>query len=470
MNIMSQAASTIPSNTPYFKQLAIRFLLIVVMILPSAPNAEEWTYTTRPNDTIWDISKKHLKSVTYWKKLQAYNSVDIAKRLSPGTKLRIPLEWLKTQATPAMVLSVTGKVELQTADSKTQKILTSKQLVSIGDIIVTSENGSVLIQFADGSSLLVQKNSRVKFNTLSSYGQSGMVDTQLRLQQGRVQTAVKPLRGSISRYEITTPAAVAAVRGTAFRVAYEPEQETMASEVVKGSISVAAEGIKQTIKKGFGTVTKKGNPPQPPVKLLNKPNLSSLPDKLRRLPYEFNWPALEGATEYRIQISPAQQADALSLEGSQVETMYTLTELNDGDYILRVRGVDKNELEGFNAEHHFSLSTDFPVVDLIQPVNNADSPGDKLIFMWSEEKKASQYLLQISTNIEFTNVLVNEKVVTNSFTLKDTLADNKYYWRITAIDNQGNQGNPSSVSSFNVEENPYEFLLLFLYFLPALIL
>jgi len=470
MNLIPKALHISRLHSTHLTSVVSSLLLILTLLSPTFSAAEEWTYTTRPNDTIWDISKKYLKSVTYWKRLQAHNAVDKARRLSPGTKLRIPLEWLKVQAAPALVLSVTGQVNLQTSNNKTLKVLTTKQLVNIGDTVITGENGSALIQFADNSSLLVLKNSRVVFNTLSVYGQSGMVDTQIRLQQGRVETAVKPLRGSISRYEITTPAAVAAVRGTAFRVAYEETQETMANEVVKGSINVAAQGTEQPVNKGFGSITEKGKTPQPPVKLLDKPTLSNLPNKIRHLPFNFSWPALDGAVKYRIQISSAEQADALSLESVQADNHYNLKQLNDGDYILRIRGVDANKLEGFNAEHKFTLNTDFPVVSLIQPADRAETSGDKIAFKWSKEKNVSQYRLQISTNIEFTNIVVDELIKDNHFSMPEKLSENTYFWRVIAIDELGNSGKPSETTSFIVSDNPYEVLLLLLYFLPALFL
>jgi len=454
-------------KTSPLKKISFNLVLIFTLLLPSLSLAEEWTYTTRPDDTIWDISKKYLKSVTYWKRLQAHNSVDIATRLSPGTKLRIPLEWLKTQAAPALVLSVTGIVNLQTPKNETLNILTTKQLVNIGDTIITGENGSALIQFADNSSLLVQKNSRVIFNTLSTYGQTGMVDTQLRLQQGRVETSVKPLKGSISRYEITTPAAVAAVRGTSFRVAYEETLETMASEVVKGSINVAAQGSDQSINKGFGSITLKGNPPQPPVKLLDKPVLTNMPDKVRHLPFNFKWSELDGAIKYRIQISPTEQTNSLSLESVQAENHFNLKQLNDGEYVMRVRGIDNKKLEGFSAEHKFTLNTNFPVASLILPVNNTETSGDKIDLKWTKEKNVSQYRVQVSTNIEFTEVIVDELIKDNNISITEKLSENTYFWRIITIDDLGNNGKPSESRSFIVSENPYEALLIFLYLLPA---
>lgn len=451
-------------------KLFFSLCLFLYIITPTISSAEEWTYTTRPNDTLWDISQKYLKSVTYWERLQKHNSIDIAKHLAPGTRLRIPLKWLKIQAADAIIVNTTGKVELVTSDSTKAKAPSSKQSISIGHTIITGDNGSALVQFADGSTLLIQKNSQVIFNTLSSYGQTGMVDTRLRLQQGRVETSVTPMKNSGSRYEIKTPAAVAAVRGTQFRVAYEDKQQTMTSEVVNGTINVTAEGIQQVVEKGFGTITEKGKAPVVPVKLLAKPDLKNLPDTLKYLPFTFKWPALENAMQYRIQVSSAEQKNALIHESNQNTEQFTLNALNDGKYILRVRGINKSGLEGFNAEHTFILNTDFPVVTLISPADKLTTSNKTLTFAWEIEKKATSYQLQVAIDHEFNNLIIDQISTQNTVTNIDILQAGIYFWRITAIDKDGNKGKHSEVREFSIKQNKYEGLLLLLYFIPAIIL
>ena len=453
-----------------FYRLSVFISLGFFILYPLAGLAEEWTYTTRPGDNLWNISKKHLKSVNYWSRLQEHNKVDVAKQLAPGTRLRVPLEWLKVQAAPAVVVSVTGSVKYIKSGTKNSSPLTSKQTVTIGDTIITEADSSVLVQFADGSTLLIQQNSQVLFDTLSSYEQTGMVDTRLRLQQGRVETSVTPMKNSRSRYEITTPAAVAAVRGTQFRIAYENQQQTMASEVVKGEVNVAAEGIEQAVKKGFGTITEKGKAPQPPVKLLTKPNINQFPTVLKYLPYTFNWPPLENANQYRVQITSAEQQDGLIYESTHNAEQFLLSELDNGQYILRLRGVDENGLEGFNAEHEFTVNTDFPVVKLLSPSNHLETNNQMLTFEWQTEKKANSYQLQIATDNEFNNLIIDEITAGNSLTVKEELQDGHYLWRITAIDKNGNKGQHSVAREFSIKESKYEGLLLLFYLIPAIIL
>ena len=453
-----------------YNKYIFALLMSLLILSPTISNAEEWTYTTRPNDTLWDISQKYLKSVTYWERLQKHNSVNIAKNLAPGTRLRIPLKWLKIRAADATVVSITGDVKLSSTGSTEVETLSSKHSISIGNKIITSDNGSALIQFADGSTLLIQKNSQVHFDTLSSYGQTGMVDTRLRLQQGRVETSVTPMKDTRSRYEITTPAAVAAVRGTQFRIAYENKRHIMASEVVKGEVNVAAEGIEQAVKKGFGTITEKGKAPQAPIKLLTKPNLNNIPTELKYLPFTFNWPELENAKQYRIQISSAEQQEGIMYESTQSTEKFIVNELDNGNYILRIRGVDINGLEGFNADHPFIINTDFPVVTLTSPVDKLETSNKELTFEWQMETKASKYQLQIATDLEFNNLIVDQISSINSITIKDTFQRGDYLWRIAAIDKNDNKGKYSTVREFSIQENNYQGFLLLLYFIPAIIL
>ena len=78
------------------------------------------------------------------------------------------------------------------------------------------------MQFADQSELQVLPNSEVVLDKLSHHKHTGMVDTRIRLNSGSVNTRVEK-QGPDSHYEISTPAAITAVRGTAFRLSSDAE-------------------------------------------------------------------------------------------------------------------------------------------------------------------------------------------------------------------------------------------------------
>ncbi len=97
-------------TTQHYSYMKTFFFSLLFVLYSGLTIAEEWNYTTRPGDTLWDISKKYLKNPNDWNKLQKHNAIDIAKRLSPGTRLRIPIEWLKDIVSPAIVVNISGKV------------------------------------------------------------------------------------------------------------------------------------------------------------------------------------------------------------------------------------------------------------------------------------------------------------------------------------------------------------------------
>ena len=94
------------------------------------------------------------------------------------------------------------------------------------------------IQFADGSIVTIQPNSTLKLDALSLYGGGGMVDTKLRLQQGGVAVKANPQHVPGNTMQIFTPTAVAAVRGTDFRLL--SESKTTRQETLQGRVGLLA--------------------------------------------------------------------------------------------------------------------------------------------------------------------------------------------------------------------------------------
>lgn len=443
---------------------------MLLLNTPSFAQEKEWVYATRPGDTLWDISKKYLKNATYWSRLQKYNNVDIAKRLVPGTRLVAPLEWLKVSAAPANIVSISGEANYISAQSATTTALTNKQNIKIGDQITTGSTGSVLIQFADSSTLLVLRNSAVTFNTLSIFGQTGMVDTQLRLQKGRVETSVKPLRNGGSRFEITTPAAVAAVRGTRFRIGYEKNSKFMASEVVEGSVNVLAQNAARDVNSGFGTITETGKAPQPPVKLLAPPDLTQLTKKVRKLPFTFNWPEVKKAVNYKIQLEPVLKPGAIILDTTSPLPQYKLTAIDDGEYLIKIRAIDINTLEGLNSSRTITINTHFPATTLLQPEADTELSDAPYDFSWQDIESIKTYRFQLSTDIDFSNIVIEKTIESNTIQLTESLDSGKYFWRVSTLDEAGDLGQHSKAHTFEIDKSSIDYLLLILYFIPAFLL
>ena len=401
---------------------------------PARAETQYWVYTVRPGDNIWDLTEKHCLSVLYWKRVQRLNNVRLDRQIPPGTKLRFPLDILKYQPATALVAQVQGSAQLIRSGSKSAVPLTANTSLRSGDRIVTEVGANVTLRFADGSQLLVLGDSEIVMDTLSAWGTTGMVDTRVRLQGGRIDTRVKPGQGPGSRYHIITPAAVAAVRGTDFRVAAEKQQALSRSEVTAGTVSVGDAKSSQDIPAGFGLVSERGKPPQPPRPLLPAPDLSATTKLFRSLPLPFNWSPLEGAKAYRFQLAPNAQFATLIADRMTVEPSLQLADLPEGRYALRVRGIDEVELEGMDAVAEFEVDAR-PLAPL--PTSMVDGTVVREAtpsFSWDAVEPVEGYRFELARDAAFKDLVVGRKTDSNALRLTEALRPGDYHWRVASVD------------------------------------
>jgi hypothetical protein len=189
-----------------------------------------------------------------------------------------------------------------------------------------------------------------------------MVDTKVRLNSGSVNTRVEKQRPD-SNYEIRTPAAITAVRGTEFRLSTD-DQQVSRTEVTEGIVSVAAGDDEKSVQDGYGIVAEKGKPLPEPVKLLSAPEISAVQvdDKYS---VRIDTSVLEGATSYRYQIATDKDFNTIFFDEIVSVTSLDIDDLAIGKYFLRIRGIDKHNLEGVDSTTEFDISEVLPEEDFV---------------------------------------------------------------------------------------------------------
>ncbi len=439
-----------------------RILFIIGILFLATPvraEPQEWVYTVRPGDTLWDLSETYLSSMQFHDDLQKLNQIQNPKHLIPGTRIRFPLKWLKIQPVPVRVLAVSGTVTVKSAQGGPPAPAEVHQLLHIQDELITGPDSSVLIHFADGSQLLLQSESVLKLDVVNIYGETGMVDTRLRLKNGRVDSEVNPMEiGPGDRFEIHTPGAISSVRGTKLRVMSNIEQEVARTEVLSGVLDVIASGQTIEVPGGFGTVMKFNQPPRPPKRLLPSPDLSGLPKNLIILPTAFQWPELNGALQYRVQLAKKEKHQHFSEDFLVNAPDFFVPDLKNGEYIVRIRGIDDLGLEGMNASHHFKVEVK-PVPDAPGPVSpEPDHPvlNDRPVFRWEKSDQATAYHFQLSRTTTFDTLIVDEKPLPETEYLLDVPLDpGEYYWRVAASNPSGIYSAFSPPSTLRILEKPF---------------
>ncbi len=434
----------------------IRILGCIALLLsPHLARSQDWIYTARPGDTLWGISDEFLVSADYWRRLQEHNGISDGDYIVPGSRIRMPIAWLKRQPQPALVAQLRGTVErLRGEDASAETLEAGAELLA-GDRIRTGEDSSATIQFADGSRVLLQSNTELTLDTMSAFGASGMVDTSMRLHGGRIESDVPHEQGSGSRFRIISPSAVAAVRGTSFRIAFEPSEDRALGEVLDGELGVSASGVSLALPAGFGNVTRTGEPPGEPVELLPAPDLAALPQRLPSRPVAFEWPALEGASRYRGQVFEGEGFDRLLLEQLVSEPQIELQALPLGGYVFRARAIDVNGLEGANANHAFSIEALLLAPLLMGPDDGAATPEEWLSMSWEVPAGSGGFHLQIARDRDFTDIVIDEIALEDwRYRPATVLESGEYYWRVASIDRNGTAGPFGDSRRFRIQHVP----------------
>lgn len=320
--------------------------------LEQDPNKPDWIYTIRPNDSLWALCKTYSKEPDCWLKLVKYNNLKTPKDIPPGTRIRIPQVWLKDTTATAEAIAVNGTVHKLEVQSQQRSPLKVGDKLSQNDEVKSEQDGSATLQFVDGSKLFLKSNSLIHLEALSYNDVNNTSNTRIRLDRGRLRNLIEKQRNADSSYEVATPAAVAAVRGTDFRVSMTEETPpAMLTEVTEGQVAVGNGEQEFLVNKGFAIRAVEGEKMSPPVAMLQRPVVNRDHQTQLSFPHTFAWEPLEGALAYRVSIYAGDR----QIQETQVSAPnITLGDLDAGRYVLHVRGIDKQGFEG--RDRRFSLT------------------------------------------------------------------------------------------------------------------
>ncbi len=435
-----------------------RLLMLVALLLSVFPAfAQDWNYRVRPGDTLWDLGARYLKPSVPWEQLQTHNRVADPYRLPPGTQLRFPVAWLQVQPAPARVLATRGLVQVGDTDQPGLRDVAQGDLLRIGQHLVTGADASVTIVFADDSRLQLRENSRLRLDQLSRYGHTGMVDTRLRLEQGRSSNRVTPAKGPASRYIIDAPTATSSVRGTVFRVSAGGDGRSAATEVIEGKVQVGNRRGQRLVTPGHAT--RSDSPDTAPgamETLLPAPVLDRTQLRLDPLPAQLAWSPVAGADHYRAEVVRADQPEILLFAQDTHATALTVPDLPPGELRVLVRAVNAQGVEGLDAERDFLVRDQPPAPLTVRPVNQQTINSARPRFEWSQVGGAEATVLQIAHDAQFLQpVLEQESRGTHLRPARD-LAPGAYFWRVASRDGNGHRGRFGQPVALTLSDAPVD--------------
>ena len=243
--------------------------------------------------------------------------------------------------------------------------------------------------------------------------------------------------------QIETPSAVAAVRGTEFRVG--AEGDIASQERLEGQVGFSTAGQEVLLATGFGSAVEKDKAPLPPILLPAAPGVSAFDKHFGSVPVEFNLTPQAEAVAYISQL--ALDADFTQILNEQViqSTKLSFDHLADGRYYLRLRAQEQHGLQGKDAIHVFNVKLLPPPPappELVEPLDEAVILPAPTMLSWKAVPLANSYLVQIAREINFENKIFERIASFNQLT--NSFGASQFYWRVAVL----NAGKPQKFSNY----------------------
>lgn len=423
---------------------------------PARPAEPSHAYTTVPGDTVIGISRRLLVDPTAWREVARFNALPNPNRIAIGVPLRIPLRLLQSEDLSATVERVGG-------DSRSgAAALTAGSALPVGSALATGADGSALIRLADGSVLRLAARSRMVIDRARRFPAIDQVESGVRLDEGRVEVRANKVQAGKPGFQVRTPQGVLGVRGTEFRVSVQADAQLTTGEVLEGvvqavggtAVEPVGDAAGRRLDAGFGTTIDGARQVAEPTPLLPAPDLRDLPALQERLVVRFPVPAVPGATGFRGQIARDATMQVVLADERTPGPELRFPDLDDGEYVLRLRAVDARGIEGRDALLPFRLKArPEPPVPTAPPPRGV-TRGTRVSLAWTANPDAATYHLQVARDAAFAQPVRDEPAVAAIGFELDGLTPGDYVWRLASVRAGNDRGPWGPARAFVVRPPP----------------
>lgn len=408
----------------------------------SAATDAEYVHISRPGDTLIGLGRELLVNPRRWPELARLNGLANPDLIPTGTPLRVPLALMRVEPRPAELLVRRGEVA-------------APAVLAEGSEIVTGADGQAVLRLVDGTVLRLRPDSRITLTDSRAILPTPAGRAAVRLGRGRVEVQATPRPAGAPSFRIETPQGVMGVRGTGFRVATDAADARTVTEVTEGTVGASgrADGAEQRVEAGFAVVVGADGRVGAPVALLAAPVVEPLPDPVTSPVVTLVLRALDGAASYRVQVAADEAFDVLLLDLSGSTPSLALPGLPDGDYRLRVRGVDAQGLEGSDTLLPLRLQARPEPPPLQQPEPGARRTGQRAEFRWARNAEAQREAFELARDAGFTQ-RVHEATTEATELVLEGLAPGVYHWRLRSLRADGRAGPWSAARTLELRAPP----------------
>ena len=427
-------------------------------------------------DTLETLAARYLGDRSQWQQLLSHNAITSPYRLRPGSTLEIPTRLMRAAA--ATVEFVQGDVKASRSLSHPADAGSSAagaatqvqpgQALEEGMDLKVAPGSFVTVRLADGSLVNVQAQSDIQLRQLRRKGRAGSLQSVLDLREGSVEASVPKEANGQRRFEVRTLTASTSVRGTRFLVQAGNDGHTAAA-VDDGSVAVQASRQKAglVLKPGLGVAIAANGIPGKATPMLAAPDTASWP----AVAEDASWislplPTLAGALSYQVLLTRDADAREVVRGGQFSRSPLRLTGVEDGNYLVTIRGVDVQGIPGKASRHALRVKT-----QPVPPLHESPAPGASLGagqdgLLCTKVTRASSYRIQVAAlageggAADFSAPLIDARGLEHCELPAADLAGlplGRYAWRtasVRLVDGRPDQGPFGAAQDFRLARPP----------------
>jgi hypothetical protein len=176
----------------------------------------------------------------------------------------------------------------------------------------------------------------------------------------------------------------------------------------------------------------------------------------------FQWKDNPETKESIFQISQSKKFDSIVFEQKVTSNLIKpISKFNPGIYFWRVKAVNKQD-KGSDFSEIFNFEVkEIDRIELVFPQdkNSFKLDSDGITFLWKKNELASNYLIEIATDPNFSKIVTSFKGNSTSFKYKFS-NEGEFFWRVVLFGDDSSELTKSSVYSL-VIENSKDITLLY---------
>lgn len=379
-------------------------------------------YQIRRGENLFTLAARYLNRQRDYLAVQKANHIANPHRIPEGTRLRIPLALLKGEALVARLVAVRGNVSVKSGG---RDIAPSVGMdVTQGSALETGADGFLTLSLPNGSRTSLPTLTRMRIERLRRIILTGSIDYDFTVDMGKVETKAAPLGDDRNgRFRIRTPRAIAAVRGTQFRVGFTAE--TSLAEVLEGTVAAGAgQGrADASLTAGYGAVVAAGGGLRTET-LLSAPDLVQ-PGKVQVDPIvRLALTPVGQASSYHVQVGEDAGFTKVIAEARSDTGAFAFGGLPNGGLFVRVSAVAASGLEG--------LAQTYAMRRVLAGLAASAGPdGDAMRFAWGGEGEGKRvYHFQLGRTDPAKPLLVDEAGLEQEGITLRHLEPGIYRWRV----------------------------------------